>query len=279
MTHMKRKNFDSHGRITSYLVAGPESAEPMVLLHDGAWGGAAVTSWPDRLIKYLAKKYFIIAPDLYGFGQSSKIVQFDVPPFEFRIHQLAELLDRLKLGDRRAHFVGSSFGGGLALRAATTPWFSWRMKSATSIAGTGGPYRTKVSTEELAHFDGSFEDMKRVVMTMTGDFEAIDDYVSARLRTATDPAHYRAVAAPGIQTPFGPQPRQDDNYPQSLNGVQFPVHLVTGNEDPLVEAGWAEKILETVPHVQVHRHSGRHSPNIYSPVYTAKLLSSIASSQ
>ncbi|SCL25103.1 alpha/beta fold hydrolase [Micromonospora inyonensis] len=274
MSTIKRDQISVGGLVTSFLSAGSPSAPPLVLLHDGAWGGSAEASWIN-VIPTLAERYQVIAPDLYGYGSSSKMVQLDVAPYEFRLRQVAALLDTLRLEDHPAHLVGNSFGGAMALRAATLPWFSWRVRTAVSIAGTGGPYRTREALAALSHFDGSHADMLRVVRLLTGQFPAIDDHVELRLRDACNPGHYRAVAAAGLATPFEGVPRSPDDYPQSLRTVRTPLALVSGRQDDLVEPDWAHRIAEHAPSCRVYEIDAKHSPNISDPEATATLLLTI----
>ncbi|WP_432989554.1 alpha/beta fold hydrolase [Dactylosporangium sp. CA-233914] len=274
MSAIKRDQISVGGLVTSFLSAGSPSAHPLLLLHDGAWGGSAEASWIN-VIPTLAEYYRVIAPDLYGYGASSKMVQLDVAPYEFRLRQVAALLDALRLEDRPAHLIGNSFGGAMALRAATLPWFSWRIRTAVSIAGTGGPYRTKEALAALSHFDGSQADMLRIVRLLTGHFPAIDEHVELRLRDARDPGHYRAVAAAGLATPFEGTPRPHDDYPRSLRTVRTPLALVSGRQDNLVEPDWAHRIAEHAPSCTVYEIDAKHSPNISDPETTATLLLTI----
>ncbi|BBY67673.1 alpha/beta fold hydrolase [Mycolicibacterium helvum] len=271
MATIQRDQITIGGLETSYLSAGDHSAQPVVLLHDGAWGGSAEASWRE-IIPILATRYRVIAPDLYGYGQSSKMVQLDVAPYEFRLRQVADLLDAVGLGATAAHFVGNSFGGAMALRASTLPWCAWRVRSAVSIAGTGGPYRTKESLVALSHFDGSRADMLRIVRMLTGDFDGIDSHVDMRMRDATSPGHYRAVAAAGLATPFNADAKPADEYPDNLRNVKARLALVSGVKDNLVERDWARKIAEHAPHCCVYDIEARHSPNISDPAATAALL-------
>lgn len=91
--------------------AGPESAEPLLLLHSG---GMTAAEWqPQR--EFLAKDFRLILPDLPGHGRS--------PLGAERLLTIAamgqavlELLDSLAV--ERAHILGSSMGGAVALRLA-----------------------------------------------------------------------------------------------------------------------------------------------------------------
>ncbi|MBM7518562.1 alpha/beta fold hydrolase [Nocardioides nitrophenolicus] len=268
---VRRAQVDLGGLTTSYLRAGAVGSPVLVLLHDGAWGGSAEASW-SRMLPLLARDHDVIAPDLYGYGSSSKMVQLDVAPYEFRLRQVAALLDALGLHDEPVRLVGNSFGGAMALRAATLPWFAWRLAAAVSIAGTGGPYRTREALAALSHFDGTAKDMLRIVTLLTGRFPGIDDHVALRLEDACDVGHYRAVSAAGLATPFPSGPKADDDYPRSLATVQVPLGLVTGRQDTLVEPGWADRIAAHGPTCRVWEIDARHSPNISAPESTARLL-------
>lgn len=271
MATIERRRVIAGTAQTSFLCAGDPGADPVVLLHDGAWGGSAEGSWRG-VIGQLAERYRVIAPDLYGYGQSSKLVQLDVAPYEFRLQQVADLLDVIGLRDRTVHLIGNSFGGAMALRATTLPWFAWRVRSAVSIAGTGGPYRTDKSLDALSHFDGTRADMLRIVHLLTGDFDGIANHVDLRMETAGHPAHYRAVAAAGIVTPFTGTAKDADPYPSNLRHVTVPLALVSGLKDDLVEHDWAPRIAEFAPLCAVHHIDARHSPNISDPGATAELL-------
>lgn len=97
------------GRLkTFYIEAG--SGTPVVLLHGL---GATNTSFLPTFLD-LAPGYRVIAPDLPGFGDSSKPIRSYDP--EFFAKWLVGFLD--ELGIEKAHLVGNSMGGRVALEAA-----------------------------------------------------------------------------------------------------------------------------------------------------------------
>jgi membrane protein DedA with SNARE-associated domain/pimeloyl-ACP methyl ester carboxylesterase len=99
---------------------------PIVLLH-GSPGEARNF---DRLMALLPG-HRRIAPDLPGFGFSTR----DIPDYSFRTHAryTIELFDRL--GVERAHVVGFSMGGGVALHMAELA--PARVASVTMLAAIG----------------------------------------------------------------------------------------------------------------------------------------------
>ncbi len=109
---------------------GPPSVEAVptvVLLHGSPGEGGDFT----RLAPMLARSYRVIAPDLPGFGHSTH----DIPDYSFRAHAryVIQLLDRL--GIARAHIVGFSMGGGVALSIADLA--PDRVESLTMLSAIG----------------------------------------------------------------------------------------------------------------------------------------------
>ena len=261
--------YTTNGLVTRYLHAGADDAPLLVLLHEGAFGASAEASWAP-LIPILAERYRVVAPDLYGYGGSSKVVQFDAPPYDLRLHQVAALLDHLGLADAPMHLVGNSFGGAMAFRAATIDWFSHRLRSVVSFGGTGGPGRTAEGMAELGRFDGTAADMARLVRFANGDFPGLDAQVEIRM-AGVGAGNYRSILTPLSPTPFGPPPA-DDAYPASLSATAIPVVAMAGTEDPFVEPGWGELITRHAPLGRVVEVAGRHSPNVVDPRGTAQLI-------
>jgi pimeloyl-ACP methyl ester carboxylesterase len=83
---------------------GEPGWEPVVLVHGF---GASADSW-NRFAKPLTKRYHVIAPDLPGWGASTRLetASYGYPAQVERLHQF---LSQLKLG--RVHLVGHSMGG------------------------------------------------------------------------------------------------------------------------------------------------------------------------
>ncbi len=100
------------GDVASAPLRGDDGGDrPVVVLLHGSPGDAGNF---DRLGPRLAERYRVIAPDLPGFGASSRAVA-DYSILAHARYSLA-LLDRL--GVAQAHVVGFSMGGGVALHMA-----------------------------------------------------------------------------------------------------------------------------------------------------------------
>lgn len=113
------QKFDSKGVEIQYVTAG--SGEPVLLLH-GLHASAKLNWIAPGIFDALAKKHFVIAPDLRGHGGSGK------PDGEGdygrkMVEDVARLLDDPPLAEKlpsgkKVHVVGYSMGGLIALRLA-----------------------------------------------------------------------------------------------------------------------------------------------------------------
>jgi len=93
---------------TTYLLCG--NGEPVIFLH-GA-GAGAVTWYPS--ISTISEDFQVIAPDIVGYGESDKPdAPYDRPYFS---KWLKDFLKELNIS--KAHFVGLSQGGAIALQFA-----------------------------------------------------------------------------------------------------------------------------------------------------------------
>ena len=87
--------------------------EPVLLIH--GFGGSS-HNW-EPVAEDLAENYRLIAPDLRGFGWSERPADKAVYAFESQVELVLGVLD--VLGIERAHVVGHSYGGGVALWLAS----------------------------------------------------------------------------------------------------------------------------------------------------------------
>ena len=100
------KFLELHGDRVAYREAG--AGEALLLIH-GMAGSSA--TWR-AVLPQLSKKYRVVAPDLFGHGESAK-PRGDYSLGAFAV-SLRDLLD--ELGITRATVVGQSLGGGVAMQ-------------------------------------------------------------------------------------------------------------------------------------------------------------------
>lgn len=260
------------GTVTRYLEAGPLEAPPLLLLHDGAWGGASDVTWHE-CIPLLAQHFHVLAPDFLGFGGSSKVTTFDQSSYTPRIEQLLSLTNHLGLDDA-VHVAGSSYGGSVALRLLADGRLP--VASAVSIGGSGGKWKTRTMVEELGRWDGSRTDLERVVGFLRDDSEIAPSQIDRRLHWATRPGHYRALASAAMPIPYALRVTIDDDWPAPLGSCTVPTLLIAGTRDDLFEPEWPERVAEFLTSARIERIDARHSPNLDQPELIANLITSNA---
>jgi pimeloyl-ACP methyl ester carboxylesterase/membrane protein DedA with SNARE-associated domain len=121
----------------------PKDGRPVVVLLHGSPGNAKDFN---SLAPALAKNYRVIRPDLPGFGESTR----QVPDYSIRAHAhyVLALLDNLRI--ERAHIVGFSMGGGVALQIAELA--PERTASLTMLSATGVQEMELLGDYHLNHF-------------------------------------------------------------------------------------------------------------------------------
>ncbi|MFI5271894.1 MAG: alpha/beta fold hydrolase [Ktedonobacterales bacterium] len=120
-----------------YEVAG--EGHPLVLLHAGI---ADSRMWDDQFTEF-ARRYRVLRFDFRGFGKSG------IPPQAYSMRgDLYELLRQLDI--QRAHLIGVSMGGGIAIDVALE---RPELVSALIPVGPGVSGMSEATPEEIAYFE------------------------------------------------------------------------------------------------------------------------------
>lgn len=236
-----RREISVDGIETSYLEAG--TGEPLLLLHGGEFGGEAEVCW-ERTIPELSRHFRVIAPDLLGFGQTAKVVDF-VDGRMRRIRHLARFVDMV--GAVGAPCVGNSMGGMLALFDAGCDAPLLKPRTIVSIAG-GGALSNNEHTQALFDYDGSADAMVRVVQALFHDprWAADPAYVERRRRTSLAPGAWEAIAAARFQRP------EEFRLPRESIGISYGriaprTLIVAGENDKIKPANWWDELTTKMP--------------------------------
>lgn len=247
----------------AYYDLGPRDSEDVVVLvHDGAFGSSANLAW-ERVMPELAQRFRVFAPDLIGYGSSSKATFFDRPAQAAHGEVLAAFFAALDTRAPRVHLVGSSFGGSTAVTAASNrlgrPW-----TSAVSIGGSLGYGRNGEAFDGLQRYDQSIDDARRITGLLVEDVDAWDDHVKERYTNGLLPGHWEALSAARVRAPQreagAPRPLAD-----RLAACEAPVLFVEGEKDPLLVRGWTAELAAMTPHGRAVTVPGGHCPNIDRP--------------
>jgi pimeloyl-ACP methyl ester carboxylesterase len=237
---LKKPFFDSNGVKIHYVVQGKEDGELVLLIH-----GFTVnieTQWAP-VLKALPKDYKVIAMDCRGHGGSEK--PHDPAKYGLEMAKDAvRLLDHLKID--RAHVVGYSMGGSIALQVAAR--YPERVRTVT-LGGMGlpEPGREKL----LAALADSLEKGKGLgplILALTPkdrprpSAERMAD-INAMLLSRNDPKALAAVLR-GSLTDKGLALSE-----AQVKGIKVPMLALIGADDPLKSG--VEALKKQLPEVKV----------------------------
>jgi 2-hydroxymuconate-semialdehyde hydrolase len=255
------------GLATHYLEAG--DGDPVILLHGGEFGVSAEISW-EATIPALAARYRVLAPDMLGFGQSAKVVDFN-DGRGMRIRHIAQLCDELGTGS--AHFIGNSMGAINLLVDATSDSPVLPMRSLVAICG-GGEIQRNQHMEALYDYDATLPAMRRIVEALFHDpkYPTDEAYVARRYESSVAPGAWEALAAARFRRP-GAAPPPPPSSKRAYQRVTVPVLVVEGACDKLLPPGWAKEIADQLPKGRsAVIDAAGHCPQIEQPTDTNALL-------
>ena len=230
---------DVGGRKISYAGAG-EDGDVILLVH--GYGGDR-NSWL-FLQEPLAAKYRVYALDLPGHGTSAKDVGDGT--LDVLADAVTGVLDALGAG--RAHLVGHSMGGAVALAVAAGD--PGRIASLTLIAPSG--FGTEINAGYLRGFADAQtrRELKPVVGQLFADEslvtrQLVDDLLAYKRLDGVDQALYALLGT----LLDGDDQRGDSAAALAATGGAVPVTVVWGRADQVIPAAQAESVSGAVRHV------------------------------
>ena len=239
----ERKSVVVDGLVTGYLEAG--AGDTVVLLHGGEFGASADLGW-ERTIGALAASYRVLAPDMLGYGESAKVLDF-VDGRGMRIRHVTRFCEVLGIsGEGSAHFVGNSMGAINLLTDTTSESPLLPVRSLTLICG-GGQIQRNEHADALYEYDATIEGMRRIVVALFADpaYPADDAYVRRRHASSTAPGAWEAIAAARFRRP-GEAPPPAPSTERAYQRIDVPTLILEGGGDKLLPAGWAAQIAAQI---------------------------------
>jgi 2-hydroxymuconate-semialdehyde hydrolase len=267
----ERKTTLVDGLTTSYLEAG--AGDPLVLLHGGEFGASAELGW-ERNIAALAERYRVLAPDMLGFGESAKVIDF-VDGRGMRIRHVARFCEVLSI--ESAHFAGNSMGAINLLVDTTSEAPLLPVRSLAIICG-GGQIQQNQHFEALQQYDATLPAMRSIVEALfySPGFPSDEEYVRRRYDSSTAPGAWEAVAAARFRRPDvsgSSQPSAPPSTARAYERIAVPTLVVEGGGDKLLPAGWAAEIAGQIAGARsVVVDDAGHCPQIEQSAAVNELL-------
>jgi pimeloyl-ACP methyl ester carboxylesterase len=228
----------------------------------------------------LSRHYRVHAPDLPGFGSSSK------PAFgSYNARWFAEIMLGLmdQLGIRRAHIVGNSLGGRIAIEvgllapervaalALLCPAVAWLKRGLHPVVRLLRPEfgmlphgfrRSVVASQFWAMFHDRDVIDPAIADLVVDEFQRIYQTAGARY------AFLSSARNIYLEAPFG----RRGFYPR-LAALQPPAMFVWGSHDSVVPAAFSRHVREWLPQArQVTVDACGHVPQVECPKHTNELL-------
>ena len=244
---------DANGIKTNYLEAG--HGDPVVLIHGSGPGVTSYANW--RLVMpALSENFRVLAPDMVGFGFSERPanIEYGVQTWA---DQVVGLMDTLELP--KAHLVGNSFGGAIALRIATQ--HPDRVGKLVLMGSMGVPFPITEGLERVWGYEPSFENMRKVLDVFAYSRELVNDELAE--------VRYRGSIQPGFQESFAamfPAPRQRwveamCTPEDEIRRLPHRTLIVHGREDQVIPLQTSLRLMELIDNadLSVFSHCGHWS--------------------
>jgi len=245
---------EANGIRTNYLEAG-SGTETVLLIHGSGPGVTSYANWR-LVIPALAENFHVVAPDMVGFGYSDRPddVEYGLQTWA---DQVVGLMDTL--GIERAHLVGNSFGGAIALRVASQ--HPDRVGKLVLMGSMGVPFPITEGLERVWGYEASFENMRRVLDVFAYSRELVNDEL-AKVR-------YEGSIEPGFQEAFSsmfPAPRQRwveamTTPDEEIRKLPHRALIVHGREDQVIPVQTSLRLMELLDNgdLAVFSHCGHWS--------------------
>jgi pimeloyl-ACP methyl ester carboxylesterase len=252
-------------RMGSFSTLEAGTGDPVLMLH--GLGGTKASFLPT--VAALAPAFRTIAVDLLGFGDSDKPLGASYNP-EFQARGVAGLLDALEL--ERAHFIGHSMGGRIALELGfehsrrtiglvlMTPAMAWLGERRWA------PYlrwiRPELGLIQIAPRPIVEAVMRRLIPGSETSWgaSAIDEFV----RTYTT-ARGRAALYAAARNIYLDEPHGARGFWTKLRGLSPESLFIWGRHDRLVPTGFVKHVEQALPAARHVEIECGHLPQIERP--------------
>jgi 2-hydroxymuconate-semialdehyde hydrolase len=219
---------------------------PVLLIHGSGPGVSAWANWRLALPE-LAKSHRVIAPDMVGFGFTDRPegVAYDM---DLWVAQALGLLDALDID--KAHVVGNSFGGAIALALAIRR--PERVARLALMGSVGVPFPITPGLDAVWGYQPSLDNMRKLLDIFAYSRDLVNDEL-ADLR-------YQASIRPGFQESFSamfPAPRQRwvdamASLESDIRALPHETLILHGRDDKVIPLSNSLTLLDWIARSQLH---------------------------
>lgn len=238
------KSITVDGSVTNYHDVG--DGAPVLLIHGS---GPGVTAWANWRLNMpdLAKRFRVIAPDMFGFGYSDSKGRIENK--QVWVDQVASLLDGL--GIDKVSMVGNSFGGGITLAFMIA--HPDRVERAVLMGPAGLDFPITPALDLVWGYQPSLEEMRASLKYLAWDHSRLtDDLIKSR---------YEASARPEAHEPyhatFGGPDRQRNvamlaSREEDVSALQHETLILHGLFDQVIPLDSTVRLAGLMPRADLH---------------------------
>ena len=225
--------------------AGPA----LIFLNGGGPGSSGLNTFSRNMAPF-ADRHRVIAVDLPGYGESSKL-RISEPLWGYYARVVAGFIDALGLG--KAHLIGNSMGGAVSLKIALDfPEKVDRLVLASPVGGYS-PFQTPPTdgVRSMVTFylppGPSLERLRQFLGDLVYDPASVpDEMLEERLERATDPD-----AAEFMPLRLGPdRPPIEELWRERLDRVPHETLIVWRREDRMNPIDQGMVLMRQIPHAR-----------------------------
>jgi 2-hydroxymuconate-semialdehyde hydrolase len=222
------------------------SGAPVLLIHGSGPGVSAWANW--RLpLAALQPHFRCLAPDMAGFGYSTVPNDYHFTRQAW-LDQLLGFLDAL--GIEKAHVIGNSFGGSMALALAIIA--PQRVERLVLMGSVGVPFELTPGLDAVWGYTPSLENMA-AIMKIFAYNQALVGEDLVRMR-------FEASARPGVQESYAamfPAPRQRwvetmAHGEADIRAIPHKTLLVHGRDDKVIPLSTSQTLNQWIDDSQLH---------------------------
>jgi len=241
------------GNYQTYIHEGGEKAsETIIFLHGSGPGASANTNWK-HILPHFKEKFYVIAPDIFGFGQTDHPEEYPKNGAEWmseRVQQVLAIMDTLEI--EKAHLVGNSLGGVIALHLLM---YAPNRFDRVVLMGAGGGLTEP--TPELAKLANFHKDPNPVAFKNLLSWFLYD---KSMLENELD-----SIVAERLEMFLKPEVRRsyEENFtkshlsdmlvpPSALKQMHHSILLIHGHGDRFVPIDSSLYVMDYLPNAQLH---------------------------
>jgi 2-hydroxymuconate-semialdehyde hydrolase len=237
-------SISANGVQTNYHDVG--DGPTVLLIHGSGPGVSAFANW--RLtMPELANRFRVIAPDMVGFGFTERPAGYQYAMDNW-VRHIVGLMDALKI--ERAHVVGNSFGGAMALALAIR--HPQRVHRLVLMGSVGVSFAITEGLDAVWGYTPSIQTMRKLLDIFAYDRGLVNDEL-ARMR-------YEASIRPGFQESFAamfPAPRQRwvdamASPEEAIRALPHETLIIHGRDDRVIPLTNAYRLLSLIDRSQLH---------------------------